>query len=368
MSDKDYEYSIQWYNERQNSAIIDVSDMGLSTLTELIEANFINLDPDYQRRKRWKIKRQSQLIDSFMRNIPIPPVYLAEDQTNRGTYAVIDGKQRLTTISDYFSNRFRLSEDIEGPFAGKYFRELPTTVQVSLRLKTLRTTTILYGSDIKIVHEVFIRLNTGGEPLSRQEIRNVAYHGKLNNMLIRLSENEFLRNMFGYTNDSASYKKMADIEMVLRFFTLTDLYFEAHSTDGGHQFPLPNGLAGAMDNYMEANRNPSDSKINELEQRFNTTICTVEQIWGDRAFKTESRDQTRAPLFDAEMIAVAFNVRDNTDLQRILVSHRNEILDKTNEILKKDTEFIDSITRATNTPSKVAYRIQTLSNMIGEFL
>ena len=77
----DNDYAIQWYNKRQNSAIIDVSDMGLGTLTELIEANFINLDPEYQRRKRWKIKRQSQLIDSFMRNIPIPPVYLAEEHT-----------------------------------------------------------------------------------------------------------------------------------------------------------------------------------------------------------------------------------------------------------------------------------------------
>ena len=161
---------------------------------------------------------------------------------------------------------------------------------------------------------------------------------------------------------------MADVEMVLRFFTLTDLYFQANSTNESRQFPLPSGLAGAMDNYMEANRNPDDSEIKELEALFNTTIYTVEQIWGDRAFKTESRDQTRAPLFDAEMIAVAFHVRDNIDRQSALISNHTEILGKTNEILEKDTEFIDSITRATNTPSKVAYRIQTLSDMLGEFL
>ncbi len=119
MNDATYEDQIGWYNERQDMAKIDVSDMGLGTLTELIEAGFIDLNTDYKRRERWKAKKQSQLIDSFMRNIPVPPVYLAEDKKKRGTYDVIQGKQRLTTISDFIRNRFRLSEDLERPYAGK---------------------------------------------------------------------------------------------------------------------------------------------------------------------------------------------------------------------------------------------------------
>lgn len=368
MNDATYEDQIGWYNERQDMAKIDVSDMGLGTLTELIEAGFIDLNPDYQRRERWKTKKQSQLIDSFMRNIPVPPVYLAEDQTKRGTYAVIDGKQRLTTISDFIRNRFRLSDDLEGPFAGKYFKSLPPQIQVSLKLKTLRTTTILHGSDLKIVHEVFIRLNTGGEPLSRQEVRNVAYYGSLNRMLIDLSSNEFFRTKFGYTDDSESFKKMADIEMILRFFTLCHLYFEIDDNEGTHQIKLPSGLAGAMDDYMETFRNPDNNELDNLRNLFNETLAAVEEVWGSQAFRTEDRDQSRAPLYDAEMIAVAYILQESKENIQLLREHQAEIIQATNERLRTDRAFSDSITRATNTPSKIIYRIDTISQILRSFL
>lgn len=368
MESSAYENQIQWYNDRQNEARIDVSDMGLGTLTELIHAGFIDLDPDYQRRERWDIKTQSELIDSFMRNIPVPPAYLAEDQAKRGTYAVIDGKQRLTAISDFILNQFKLSEDLQSPFAGNYFTDLPAQVQVSLKLKTLRTTTILHGSDLKIVHEVFIRLNTGGEPLSRQEVRNVAYYGKLNETLITLSQNEYFRTKFGYTKDSESYKKMADIEMILRFFTLHHLYLETKANEDNPAIKLPNGLAGAMDDYMNTFRNPSADELIELKNLFTNTLEAVDEIWGTQAFRTEDRDQSRSPLYDAEMIAVASILKENEDAINLLKQNQEEIINATNETLRTDSRFLDSITKGTNTPSKIIYRIETISDILRTFL
>lgn len=357
------EQEMLWYNSRQDSAKIDVSDMGLGTLTELIEAKFIDLAPDFQRRERWGLEKKSNLIDSFMRNIPVPPAYLAEDQAQRGLYAVIDGKQRLTTISDFLMNRFRLSSDLDGPFAGKTFEELPQAVQVSLKMKTLRTTTILYGSDIKVVHEVFIRLNTGGESLTGQELRNVAFRGTLNSRLIELANNDFLRRQFKIDEGSQSYKKMQDVEMILRFFTLAEHYLSADGNFVEENIKLPHGLNGAMDDHMERNRNLDPVELAQLSRLFIQTISTVESIWGAEAFKTPDRNQARTPMYDAEMIAVASIVSAGADVEHLKNCGR-DISELTRQRYSSDPALNDSITKGTNTPSKITYRIKAIYEVL----
>lgn len=362
-----HEQEMLWYNSCQDSAKIDVSDMGLGTLTELIEAKFIDLAPDFQRRERWGLDRKSKLIDSFMRNIPVPPAYLAEDQAQRGLYAVIDGKQRLTAISDFIMNRFRLDSDLEGPFAGKTFDELPQAVQVSLKMKTLRTTTILYGSDIKVVHEVFIRLNTGGESLTGQELRNVAFRGTLNSRIIELSNNDFLRRQFKIDEGSKSFKKMQDVEMILRFLTLAEHYLSVDGKLVEENIKLPHGLNGAMDDYMERNRNLDPVELAQLSKLFLQTISTVESIWGAEAFKTPDRNQARTPMYDAEMIAVASIVSAGADIEHLKNCGR-DISELTRHKYSSDSMLTDSIIKGTNTPSKITYRIKAIYEVLEKFL
>ena len=71
---------------------------------------------------------------------------------------------------------------------------------------------------------MFHRLNSGGEILNPQEIRNVAYRGPLNQLIYRLAEDKFLRQQLKITSDRASaYRKMTDAEYVLRYLTLAVL-------------------------------------------------------------------------------------------------------------------------------------------------
>ena len=102
---------------REDDLVVQSNDMALMNVQSLELTGALDLSPRYQRRNRWDRERQSQLMESFILNVPVPPVYLAEE--DRGEYAVIDGKQRLTAIVQYLNNEFelvglQLRRDLEG--------------------------------------------------------------------------------------------------------------------------------------------------------------------------------------------------------------------------------------------------------------
>lgn len=201
----------------QEAAVLEIADQGLFTLANLVESGAIDVAPQFQRRDRWDAERQSLLIESFLTNIPVPPVYLAEDSASIGSYAVIDGKQRLTAIASFFEDRLMLRgltrlTDLNG----RRFATLPEPIRVSLGMKNLRITTLLRQSSEDLKHEVFLRLNTGGEVLNAQEIRNVAYRGPLNNLVYELAENDFLRTQFKVTPPQSPAYRQNDLSILRR--------------------------------------------------------------------------------------------------------------------------------------------------------
>ena len=118
-----------------------------------------------------------------MLNVPVPPIYLAEEEY--GQYSIIDGKQRITAVSDYLNNSFALKHlETFSQIEGLRFRDLPRALQNALRVRPyLRVITLLRQSDPELKYEVFIRLNRGGIQLNPQEIRNVAFRGPLNDLI-----------------------------------------------------------------------------------------------------------------------------------------------------------------------------------------
>src|SRR4029453_9799016 len=97
---------VEFWEERQRDLVTSVLDYNLGTLSDLVQTNRIDLSPDYQRRDRWDPARQSKLIESFLMNVPVPQIFLNED--DYGQYSVIDGKQRLGAINEFMRGRLRL--------------------------------------------------------------------------------------------------------------------------------------------------------------------------------------------------------------------------------------------------------------------
>src|SRR5438477_5267976 len=95
----------QKYNQQMRQIVSQKIDLPISTLPEMIKQQ-INLNPDFQRRDRWDQEKQSRFIESIIMNVPIPPVFLGEDQY--GMYVVLDGRQRLTAMYQFLKNAYVL--------------------------------------------------------------------------------------------------------------------------------------------------------------------------------------------------------------------------------------------------------------------
>ncbi|WP_226994285.1 DUF262 domain-containing protein [Myxococcus hansupus] len=342
------------FESAQDRLVIQASDLSLETIASMVEAGAIDVRPGYQRRERWPHQQQAALIESFLLNIPVPPVYLAEEDF--GTYSVIDGKQRITTIHAFMRNKLTLSPlNYFHELNGLKASELPPQLVNALRVRPyVRAVTLLKQSSPELKYEVFTRLNSGGEPLNAQEIRNVIFRGALNESIYKLSRNSFLKQQLKIKDEkSAAYREMADAEFVLRFLTLSESW---NSFSGDFRF--------SMDKFMAANSHANESRLGDLEQRFERAISACASLWGKNAFKRPAndswRDQMLAGMYDAEMVGV--NLASDSQITKLQQHHLR--VQKETKLLFKDPQFESAVRQGTNTPARVHYRINAIHKML----
>lgn len=342
------------FNAAQDRLVLQASDMSLETVASMVEKGAIDTQPAYQRRERWSPQRQSALIESFLLNIPIPPVYLAEEAY--GKYTVIDGKQRLSTITAFMRNKFAL-RDLEKfqALTGFTFEMLPTEPKNALEIRPyVRVITLLKQSDPDLKYEVFERLNTGGEALFPQEIRNAAFRGKLNDLLFALSSSQFLRQQLKISKDTEpAYLQMQDVEYVLRFFTMRDCWSK-----------FTGDYRRSMDKFMERNQNPSQNQLNIFKRTFQESLGRCEAFWGPDAFKRFDGDATRnqflAGMYDAQMVAVSL----------LSTKAATKLEGKSTQIRKATKRLFDAgpfeawVRSGTNTRSSVEGRIGAIKQLL----
>jgi hypothetical protein len=348
------ELSVNFLDKKQRELLTSTIDYNLESLSQLINNRVIDLAPKYQRRFRWDESRKSKLIESFLMNVPVPPIFLNEDDF--GKYSVIDGKQRLSSINDFISGKLALSNlTVFKDLNGRNFFDLPIEFQNSLKIRaTVRAIIILRQSDKDIKYEVFQRLNTGGVKLNAQEIRNSAFPSKLNDKIIELSESKKFHKMLGIKSKAKSriYQEMTDAELVLRFFSLKDNWPK-----------YPGGLKSILDSYLDNNKTFNDEQVKILEIDFNKTLENVELIFGDDGSfrrwlpQKKWKQQVSVPLYDAQMFA-CFNKDKNH-----LIENRGQIVDEFKNLFN-DTDFIESIGSSTTSAGKFLYRINALQDII----
>ena len=342
------------FEKSQNDLVLQTSDFSLQGLREMVESEVIDLSPKYQRRERWDVVRQSELIESFLINIPVPPVYLSEEEY--GVYSIIDGKQRITAVSDFLSNKFSLRGlSSFKEIIGCRFHELPPALQNALKVRPfLRVITLLKQSEPALKYQVFLRLNRGGIRLNNQEIRNVAFRGYLNDAIYEAADNEFLRRSLKISGPkSKAFQQMQDAELVLRFLTLRENWQN-----------FSGSFSRSMDQFMFKNAKLDTTEANALVDMFNSTITRVEKLWGKYAFKRwdgqQWRQQALAGLYDAQMIACG-QITDN-QFEKLCKFHEKVVAET--RLLFDDHEFEEAVRLGTNTPSRMIYRVKNTLNSL----
>ena len=276
-----------------------------------------NLSPEYQRRLRWNNEKKSRLIESLLMNIPIPPVFLYD--TRAAKLEVLDGQQRINAIVEFLSDKLELEKlKIWPDLNGRTYAKLPPAVRRGLERSKLSAVTLQTeaikskGSQIDLRAQVFDRLNTGGEKLNPQELRNCLYSGTFNKLIVELAASSKFTKAWGIPNhknhtlsdgsydeilkNNKLFSTMADCQIVLRFFAFKDPTFIVGST------------RNILDSCMERQRNLSDAGIKALRAEFTDSLDTAINVFGDRAFRvgqtSTSKGRLSRPLFDAQMVAI----------------------------------------------------------------
>lgn len=201
---------------------MDNNKMVISEFYENDTVGKYKYDAAYQRDKVWSQEKKSFLIDSILKNYPIPPVFLRlriNKDTGSTTYDVIDGKQRLCTIRDFIDGKVQLPDDFgddiigNSELNGAYFSDLDKFDKYKKQFWRYRIPIIFIETeDEALVKNVFDRLNRNGEPLVPQELRHAKYgETKFYKDIKRLADNCCWTDIF---NNILEVERMENHEFV----------------------------------------------------------------------------------------------------------------------------------------------------------
>jgi hypothetical protein len=344
------------YDKAQRELVLQALDYNVQTLTQFVKDKRIDLEPQHQRRLRWSPERKSRLIESFLINVPIPPIYLAE--IGYGKYSVIDGKQRLFAISEYFTENVPLvGLQVFEELNGMRFSELPGELQSILTVRpSLRCIILLKQSNPDIKFEVFERLNTGGVTLNPQEIRNNAYRGKLNNLIYELSSFPLFRKLLRINDPESSYlyQQMRDCELVLRFFAI-------------HNEPNMPPSRALLNTFMMMNQEPPEAYLKKLRNLFEETLKSVEAAFDDYAF---IRWNTKTSKWPERFVAAVYDAQMLSCVGKypiILRKYRKYIIKANEKVFKDDPDFMESVVSSTLSPTRYSYRVKKIKEIIEKY-
>lgn len=340
---------------------------------QLLNKDYMDLRPFYQRRPRWDEQRQSRLIESFLINLPVPPIFLYEKSFN--SYEVMDGQQRITAIREFFGNKLKLKGLQYWPeLNGRTYDTLPKTVRAGIDRRSISSIVMLKESApddedaIRLREIVFERLNTGGIELERQEIRNALFHGEFNDLLLELSRHDLIRKTWGLPIyhedeltsgdkrllDSNFFRKMEDAELVLRFYALRNV---EHYT---------RGMQGFLDLYMGRASKLSTGALERLRELFLQVMEVVESIYGELAFQPYDPDEGKwigrpqKAFFDAVTVGISKNI----DKKEELIEKREIIVEETKALFQAHEK--GTFTGRGNTKADIQNRIDLYSAMLAK--
>ena len=332
--------------ELKNDLNYDTRDYPVEFIVSLYENDSRIFTPDYQREESlWSLLYKSRFIESLILDYPIPLIFLAD--TTEGKLEIIDGLQRISTLTEFLNDDFELEQLRKLTRLNNCsFEDLPNSEKNRLRAKSLRIIVLKESTPNEVRKDLFDRLNTSSLRANSREVRAGR---ESDNPLMRLikelkSDPIFIENT---SLSTSAINRTMDIELISRFFAYSN---DLESYDGH--------VTNFVDRYIAIEGESWDeSKEEHFKAEFNNTMQFVQKYF-DRGFQKEDRNQTPRVRFEAIAIGVNLALRDNPELEKAIT--RDKIID----MLSSDDFVRWTTTDAANNRSKVIDRIYGVKNFL----
>jgi Protein of unknown function DUF262 len=325
-------------------------DISFNELLDMAAADppELNITPDYQRLFRWSEGQRSRFIESLILEMPVPPIFVIEEDDRR--YQLIDGLQR---ISSYLHLRGQLDAphldppvqkgeklvlvdcDIVDELNGCDFDSLPASIQIRLKRAFIRVEVVRKETDPHFKYHMFKRLNTGGEGLSEQQIRNCAIRMLSNEFpefIVRMSKVEdFETCTEALTQDRVL--SAVDQELVLRFFALKN-----------RRASFKHEVSDFLTEYMEdiADPVPRETFVYADEELiFRKTFQLLKNSLGEKSFAFRNKARTALAAGFSMYHFEAITIGLQAVIGRLDPNSQNDVgrLRETLTAIKLDEEF-----------------------------
>jgi hypothetical protein len=336
--------------------------MSLDNIIKRLQEDEIDLAPDFQRSMNlWEAKKQSQLIESILINFPLPAFYF--DGTDKNKWLVVDGLQRLSTIQNFVvekddKKRLRLTGlEFLDKLKGSTFDDLPRALQRQIEEAQIVAYIINPGTPEEVKFNIFKRINTGGLVLAPQEIRHALNQGVPAKLIGELASFDEFKKATQFVIPSS---RMLDREFITRFVSF-------YINDANDYKP-------DLDNFL--NKSMGDiKKLTEIEKEklkldFKEAMILAKKIFERFAFrKVFNVNERRKPINKALFEVWSVSLAKLTDNERKIISKKQKLVFKSFvEIMNNDKQFEPSITSATGDKTRVAYRFNTIQNLLRKII
>ncbi len=342
------------------------ADVPVETLYGRYRKGRLNIQPSYQRNYVWDAKKASLLIESVLLGIPIPIIYLAEDQD--GHFNVIDGQQRLTSLFAFLDGHFPNGKifkltglNVFADLKGKTFKDLSDAQQIAIETYPLRTITFTKDSDPELQYEIFSRLNTGSVALNDQELRNCIYRGPFNDMLKELAAYDEYRKLLGLKD---AHPRMKDIELVLRFLSFYRKSYLNYS-------PPSKSFLNEM---MRDCKMVQEPDLKKMRDAFKRAVLNTRTLLGDYAFRRFyiGTENNKDGYWDAKQLNISLFEITMDSMARldsnVLMRHLDELREAWINLMTTDTDFMLSISRASADKAQVSYRFRKWGEIVDRII
>lgn len=334
---------------------ITTTDWTVDTLVNQLGKGNIELSPQFQRRFAWQDARKSQFIESLALNYPVPAIVLARDRSNPSKLIVLDGKQRLMTLAQFYglkklgnenSNleplvlsqlRVKKSWNKQSYTSIKKKREWKSELDI-FENSTIRSVIVSTWESEEYLYSIFVRLNLGSLPLSPQELRQALKPGPFTSFADSYAgTSPGLQKVLGLSKPDF---RMRDVELLIRFLSF-------HSRADTYNGNLKSFLDETCD-YFNKNWKTEQPKIKLICKEFEASISTAISVFGeDNVFRKYGRSGYESRVNRAVFDVIAFSLTDSAVRAKLKTKTSKEALKEGFEKLCLNPKFMRSIESTT---------------------